>query len=93
MGTDGGKPLNIDPRDIRDPTGLIRLGLQLLRTGLPGGDLELQASILKSCTDDEISAAISAAAAFEVNFAARALGITQDEVLQKMLEQVPDSLL
>jgi len=91
MSTDGGRPLNIDRRDLEDPTGLIRLGLQILRTGLPGGDRELQASILRSCSEDEIHAAISAAAAFEVNFASASLGVTQEEVIQRMLEAVPDS--
>lgn len=93
MSSESDKPLGIDPRDIEDPSGLVRLGLQFLRTGLPGGDLELQASILKSCSDVEISAAVAAAAAFEVNFVARKLAMNKDEVLQQMLEEVPDSFL
>lgn len=85
-------PLNVPEEDLRDPSGLLRLGLRYISTGLPGGDQALAGAILDTYNEHELITALAAAASYSLGLASGYTGIPTQTLVSEILKRVPDSI-
>jgi len=85
-------PLNVSQRDLNEPSGLVRLGLQYISTGLPGGDQALAESILDTYNEHELIAALTAAASYSIGLASGYAGIPAQTLVGGIIDRIPGSI-
>jgi len=92
MATNSERIFDVDKRDLEDPTGLVRLGLQYIGTMVPGGDEALGETILGSYNADELIAALVAAASFSIGLASGITDTPSQTIVSEILKRVPASI-